>query len=58
MVPETWSATDRISCHFGPFFAPPKDPENQNFEKKKEKPGDIIILHKCSKNHAHMLYCS
>ena len=21
MVPEIWSATDRISCHFGPFFA-------------------------------------
>ena len=21
MVPEIWSATDRIFCHFGPFFA-------------------------------------
>ena len=21
-------------------------------------PGDIILLHKCTKNHDHMLYCS
>ena len=27
-------------------------------KKMKEKPGDIIILHKCTKNHDHMLYCS
>ena len=26
--------------------------------KKKKTPGDIIILHSCSKNHDHMLYCS
>ena len=31
---------------------------NQNFEKKKKIPGDIIILHKCTKNNDHMLYCS
>ena len=24
---------------------------------KKKTPGDIIILHKCTKNHDHMLYC-
>ena len=24
----------------------------------KKTPGDIIILHKCTKNHYHMLYCS
>ena len=24
----------------------------------KKTPGDIVILHKCTKNHAHMLYCS
>ena len=24
----------------------------------KRAPGDIIILHKCTKNHDHMLYCS
>ena len=22
MLPEIWSATDRIFCHFGPFFCP------------------------------------
>ena len=27
-------------------------------KKKKKKPRDIIILHKCTKNHDHMLYCS
>ena len=31
--------------------------KNQNFEKLKKTPGEIIILHKCTKNH-HMLYCS
>ena len=37
MVPEIWSATDRIFCHFGPLlpFNPPNKPENQNFEKMK-----------------------
>ena len=56
MVPEIWSATDRIFCHFGPFlpFYPPNNPKNQNFEKLKENTGDIIILHKCTKNHDHM----
>ena len=46
MVTEIWSATDRIFCHFGPFFAlyspppPPTHPnnlKNQNFEKMKKK---------------------
>ena len=31
MVPETWSTTDRIFCHFSPFY-PTKNPVNQNFE--------------------------
>ena len=59
MVPEILSATDRNFFHFGQFFAhlPPKNPKNQNFEKIKKMPGDII-LHKCTKNHDHMLYCS
>ena len=59
MVPEILSATDRIFCHFGQFFVhlPPKNPKNQNFEKMKKAPGDII-LHKCTKNHDHMLCCS
>ena len=41
---------------FSPFY-PPKNPKNQNFEKKKKTPGDII-LHQCTKNHDHILYCS
>ena len=35
-------------------FTPPKNLKNQNFEKMKEKTGDIIILHKCTKNHDHI----
>ena len=38
MVPETWSTTDRIFCHFGLFFAllPPNSPKNQNLKKWKK----------------------
>ena len=46
-----------ILDHFLPFY-PPNNPKNQNFEKMKKTPGDIIILHKCTKNHDHMLHCS
>ena len=31
---------------------------NQNFEKLKKTVGDIIILHKCTKNHDNMLHYS
>ena len=34
------------------------NPKNQNFEKLKKMLGDIIISHKCTKNHDHMLYYS
>ena len=44
-----------ILDHFLPFY-PYKIPKNQNFEKMKKNPGDIIILHKCTKNHDHMLH--
>ena len=30
--------------------------ENQNFEKMKKIPGDIIILHMCTINENHMMY--
>ena len=40
------------------LFYPSKNPKNQNFEKVKNSLGDIIILHKCTKNHDRMLYCS
>ena len=46
--------------HFELFFLPfhpPNDPKNQNLKKMK-KPGDIIILHMCSKNYDHMMYGS
>ena len=41
-------------CPFTPLTAPKmKIPQNW-----KKAPGDIIILHKCTKNHDHMLYSS
>ena len=60
MVPEIWSVTDKIFCHFWPIFAPipPMNPENQNFENMKIIPGDIIILHMCTINDNHMMYGS
>ena len=61
MVPEIWSATDKIFCHFGPFFfslLPPNNLKNQNFEKMEKNPGDITILHQCTKNPDHRLHCS
>ena len=59
MVPEIWSATDRIFCHYGPFFAlypplPPMDPENQNFEQMKKALEDIIILQIFTINDSHV----
>ena len=50
MVPEILSITDRIFCHFGPFFPLlPNNLKNQNFDKLKKTPGNIIILQKCTK---------
>ena len=43
-----------ILDHFLPFHHP-DDPENQNFEKLKETPGDIIILHMSTINGNHMM---
>ena len=37
-----------ILNHFLPFYSP-NNPKNQNFEKMKKLPGDIIILHKSTK---------
>ena len=52
MAPEIWSVTEFfvILGHFLPFY-PTNNPKNQNFEKMKKTPGDIIILHTCIKNH-------
>ena len=40
------------------LFYPPNNPKNQNFEKMKKTPGDIIILHMCTKNYDQMMYSS
>ena len=45
-----------ILGHFLPFYLP-NDPENQNFEMKKNL-GDIIILNICTINDNHMVYGS
>ena len=46
-----------ILGHFLALY-PSNNPENQNFEKMKKAPGDVIILHMCTKNHDHMTYVS
>ena len=60
MVPEIWSAKDRIFSHFGPFLAllPTNNPENQSFGKMKKTPGYIITSYKCTINDNHMMYNS
>ena len=53
-----------ILVHFCPFTPPPPCPtplttwKIKTLKKKKKTPGDIIILHICTKNHDHLLYCS
>ena len=43
-----------ICCPFTPL-----EPQKMKISKKwNKKPGNIIILQKCTKNHDHMLYCS
>ena len=51
---------DRFFCHFGPFFAllPPWKPKKSKFWKNGKILGDIIVLHKCTKNHNNMIYGS
>ena len=63
MVPEMWSSTDRmflpLCAIFCPFTSPPptNSQKNKTLKKRKKTSGDIIILHNCTKNHDHMLYC-
>ena len=42
------------------FFAllPPNNLKNQNFDNMEKNPGDITILHQCTKNPNHRLHCS
>ena len=58
MFSEIWNMTDLfdIWAIFFPFT--PLTPKNHYFEKMKQKPGDIIILNKSTKNYDHMLYRS
>ena len=55
---DIWNATDIIFCHFGLFFCPFTNPKNQNFEKMKKTPVDIIILHIYTINENHMMHVS
>ena len=54
---------DGCICYFSFWvifcpFIPLTCPKNENFKKMKKRPEDIIILHKCTKSHDHMVYCS
>ena len=44
-----------ILGHFLTFY-PLDNLENQNFEKLKKVPGDIVILHMCTISNNHMMY--
>ena len=57
MVPEIWNSTDRIFFFFFVILGNFNTLKNENIKHEKI-PGDIIILHKCTKNHDHMLYYS
>ena len=46
-----------IMGYFSPFYQT-KNQKNQNFKKMKKIAGDIIILHRYTKNHNHMIYGS
>ena len=54
------SRPNRIFCHFWHFlpFYSTNNSKNQNLKKWKNIQGQIIILHKSTKNHDHMTYCS
>ena len=40
------------------LFYPPNNLKNENFEKLRKTPGDIIILHMCTINYNYMMYGS
>ena len=53
---------DRCNCYFSfwAIFCPftPYQPKKSKFQKMKTRPGDIIILHLCTKNYDQMMYGS
>ena len=58
LVPEIWSATDRIFCHSGPFFAllPPYGPRKSKFSKNGKN--NWRYYHFTNLNNSHMMYGS
>ena len=50
----------RVFCHFGPFVCPftPLTTQKIKIFKKWKKAWRYHHLHKCTKKHDHMLYCS
>ena len=54
MVSEIWSVILDRFLH----FYPSNNLKNQNFEKMRNTPKDIIILHTCTINDNHMMYGS
>ena len=57
MVPEIWSVEDRIFLSFWTIFCPFTDLKTRKIKilnKMKKTPGDIIVLHMCTKNNDHM----
>ena len=60
MVPEIFSTTDRMFCHFRPFFAllTPYQPKKSKFLKNVKNLRDIIIWHMCTINDNDMMYGS
>ena len=60
MVPAIWSRTDIIFVileNLLPFY-PTNNPKNQNSEKMKKMPGDIVLLPMCTINDNHVMYDS
>ena len=59
-VPKTWCMTDVIVIFILGYFLPfdPKTPKINILKKWKKTPGDIIILHKCTKKFDEVMYIS
>ena len=54
-------ARDGCNCYFSfwaifcPLTLPPLQPKKSKLKKKQKKPGDIIILHMCTKNYDQVM---
>ena len=47
-----------ILDHFFALLPPVTTQKNKIFKKMKKVPGDIVILHMCTRNYDHMMYGS